>query len=37
VKKAIGIVANPEHVDILKQGIEVWNAWRMELGETIGV
>lgn len=21
-------MANPEHVDILRQGVEVWNAWR---------
>ena len=21
-------MANPEHVEILKQGVEVWNAWR---------
>lgn len=23
-------MANPEHVEILKQGVEVWNAWRRE-------
>ena len=23
-------MANPEHVDILRQGVEVWNAWREE-------
>lgn len=23
-------MANPEHLDILKQGIEVWNKWRQE-------
>ena len=23
-------MANPEHVDILKQGVEVWNRWREE-------
>ena len=23
-------MANPEHVDILKQGVEVWNQWREE-------
>lgn len=23
-------MANPEHLDILKQGVEVWNAWRAE-------
>jgi hypothetical protein len=21
-------VANPEHLEILKQGVEVWNQWR---------
>ena len=21
-------MANPEHVEILKQGVEVWNRWR---------
>jgi hypothetical protein len=24
----IGIVANQEHLDILRQGVEVWNKWR---------
>ncbi len=23
-------MANPEHLDILKQGVSVWNAWRAE-------
>ena len=23
-------MANPEHVEILKQGVEVWNRWRTE-------
>ena len=23
-------MANPEHLDILKQGVEVWNKWREE-------
>jgi len=23
-------MANPEHLDILKQGVEVWNTWRKE-------
>ena len=23
-------MANQEHVDILMQGVEVWNAWRKE-------
>jgi uncharacterized protein YjbI with pentapeptide repeats len=27
-------VANPEHLEILRQGVEVWNAWR---GREIGV
>ena len=22
------LVANPEHLDLLRQGVEVWNAWR---------
>ena len=23
-------MANPEHLDILKQGVTVWNVWREE-------
>jgi uncharacterized protein YjbI with pentapeptide repeats len=23
-------VANPEHLELLKQGVEIWNAWRKE-------
>ncbi len=23
-------MANPEHLDLLKQGVSVWNAWREE-------
>ena len=23
-------MANPEHLEILKQGVKVWNAWREE-------
>ena len=23
-------MANPEHVDILKQGVDAWNAWRQD-------
>jgi uncharacterized protein YjbI with pentapeptide repeats len=23
-------MANPEHLKILKQGVEVWNKWRIE-------
>ena len=26
-------MANPEHVDILNQGVEVWNRWREERKE----
>jgi hypothetical protein len=22
------VMANPEHVEILKQGVEVWNQWK---------
>ena len=28
-------MANPEHLDILKQGVEVWNEWREENPEII--
>ena len=24
------LVANPEHLELLRQGVEVWNAWRAE-------
>lgn len=27
-------MANPEHLEILKQGVEVWNEWRVVMGET---
>ena len=23
-------MANPEHLDILKQGVEVWNRWKQK-------
>ncbi len=23
-------MANPEHLAILKQGVQVWNSWRIE-------
>ena len=23
-------MANPEHLEILKQGVEVWNKWQQE-------
>ena len=26
-------MANPEHLEILKQGVEQWNKWRMEYPE----
>lgn len=28
-------MANPEHLDILKQGVEVWNQWREEHPEIV--
>ena len=28
-------MANPKHLKILKQGVEVWNAWRTETSETL--
>ena len=27
-------MANPEHVEILKQGVEVWNRWREDNSNT---
>ena len=27
-------MANQEHLNILKQGVEVWNKWREEHGNT---
>jgi hypothetical protein len=30
VKRKSEIMANPEHVKILKQGAETWNKWREE-------
>jgi hypothetical protein len=26
-------MANPEHLEILKQGVEVWNRWQEENSE----
>lgn len=28
-------MANPEHVEILKQGVDVWNRWREENPEVV--
>jgi len=28
-------MANQEHLDILKQGVQVWNQWRKEHAESI--
>jgi hypothetical protein len=28
-------MANPEHVEILKQGVDVWNEWRAENPEIL--
>jgi len=28
-------MANPEHVEILKQGVEAWNHWRSEHPDVI--
>ena len=28
-------MANPEHVEILKQGVDVWNRWREENPEIL--
>jgi hypothetical protein len=28
-------MANQEHLDILKQGLEVWNQWRNEHTEIV--
>ena len=27
------VMANQEHLDILKQGVETWNQWRLENGK----
>ena len=26
-------MANPEHLEILKQGVEIWNRWRLDIGD----
>lgn len=28
-------MANPQHVEILRRGVEVWNAWRQENGDVL--
>ena len=28
-------MANPEHVELLKQGFEVWNKWREDNPDTV--
>jgi Pentapeptide repeats (8 copies) len=28
-------MANPDHLEILKQGVEVWNAWRAKPGSPV--
>ena len=29
-RSRVGIVANPEHLEILRRGVKEWNAWRAE-------
>jgi hypothetical protein len=33
IRKGIDILADREHINILKQGIDTWNAWRKEYPE----